>query len=580
MWVFRSLILLSCSILYLAHPLRAAEVGSVHIEGNEAISARDLRERMRTKPGETLDEETLDADIHRILGRYADSGYWSASVADTLLPRTDGKVDIRLTVREGEQARLNTVHIRGAEQVGTSALLRRMDTRESAIPDAGRLDADIQELLTFYENNGHPFCEIRPDLRMDEHGGIDLTLWIDEGPEVHIEEIVAVGHRATRIRTIERAFRFAPGAIYDQRRVDLGYRNLIRLGVFERVDRPEIRYDTATRRMVLLLRVQERKPSRLEGAVGYVPGGSSAGGYFVGGIDLSFANLFGTGRRFNAKWSRQDPDASDLELAYREPWVFGLPADAQGAFRHTQRLAYTTTEATVSLDMPLSTGLLGEGELTWAKVIPDSAWGAGMPGSRSWTVGFGATYDLRDDPLNPTAGLRYRILGHAGSRRNSSAGGSPAGKARTTTRQLQLDLEHFLPVRRRQVAAFAVHAEQIWTDEHLLPLSEKLFLGGARTLRGYREEQFSGHRTLWTSLEYRRTMSRRSRAFLFLDMGAFWDRRRAIDRRIETIRRLRAGYGAGLRTESRLGIMGIDYGLAWGDGLSDGKIHFGLTSEF
>ena len=40
------------------------------------------------------------------------------------------------------------------------------------------------------------------------------------------------------------------------------------------------------------------------------------------------------------------------------------------------------------------------------------------------------------------------------------------------------------------------------------------------------------------------------------------------------------GYGLGLRLETGLGIMGIDYGLGQGDGIFNGKVHVGLINEF
>ena len=40
------------------------------------------------------------------------------------------------------------------------------------------------------------------------------------------------------------------------------------------------------------------------------------------------------------------------------------------------------------------------------------------------------------------------------------------------------------------------------------------------------------------------------------------------------------GYGLGIRFDTPLGIMGVDYGLGKGDSFSEGKIHFGITSQF
>ena len=40
------------------------------------------------------------------------------------------------------------------------------------------------------------------------------------------------------------------------------------------------------------------------------------------------------------------------------------------------------------------------------------------------------------------------------------------------------------------------------------------------------------------------------------------------------------GYGIGIRFETPLGIMGVDYGFGRGDTFSTGKIHFGIINSF
>jgi hypothetical protein len=40
------------------------------------------------------------------------------------------------------------------------------------------------------------------------------------------------------------------------------------------------------------------------------------------------------------------------------------------------------------------------------------------------------------------------------------------------------------------------------------------------------------------------------------------------------------GYGFGLRIETRLGVIGIDYGLGEGRCLTSGLVHVGLTNKF
>ena len=101
-----------------------------------------------------------------------------------------------------------------------------------------------------------------------------------------------------------------------------------------------------------------------------------------------------------------------------------------------------------------------------------------------------------------------------------------------------------------------------------------LKLGGIESIRGYREEHFRVTRAGWTNLEWRVLLARRSRAFLFLDSGilggtpdggpAFYP----------------AGYGGGLRVASRVGLIGLDYGLSRGDSPAQGKVHVQMVNEF
>ena len=134
---------------------------------------------------------------------------------------------------------------------------------------------------------------------------------------------------------------------------------------------------------------------------------------------------------------------------------------------------------------------------------------------------------------------------------------------------------------RRHVVAASVHLGEIRSDEQVIPFNEQFKLGGARTLRGYREEQFHGSRVIWANLEYRLLHGRRSWSFLFLDAGHYFRQvRDPLAGAIGQVSGEKVGYGVGLRVDSRLGILGVDYGLGEGDGLTEGKVHFGVLNEF
>jgi outer membrane protein insertion porin family len=106
-------------------------------------------------------------------------------------------------------------------------------------------------------------------------------------------------------------------------------------------------------------------------------------------------------------------------------------------------------------------------------------------------------------------------------------------------------------------------------------------LGGINSLRGYREEEFSGTKVAWTNLEYRFLLGRESRFFIFADYGYFFRQARSIEEKIlSKISGKKLGYGFGIRIDSRAGLLGIDYGMGEKDRFNEGKIHFGIVNRF
>ena len=110
-------------------------------------------------------------------------------------------------------------------------------------------------------------------------------------------------------------------------------------------------------------------------------------------------------------------------------------------------------------------------------------------------------------------------------------------------------------------------------------ISDLYKLGGTNTLRGYRENQFLGNRLLWSNLEYRFLLAKRTFTFLFFDSG-YYLRNADMNNNIPEASAIKLGYGLGLNIETSLGVLSVSYALAKGDSFSDGKIHFGLINEF
>jgi outer membrane protein insertion porin family len=142
-----------------------------------------------------------------------------------------------------------------------------------------------------------------------------------------------------------------------------------------------------------------------------------------------------------------------------------------------------------------------------------------------------------------------------------------------------IDFHWLLPALKSQVFSLALHGREVQSNQPIIPLPDQFRLGGATTLRGYREEQFRGTRVAWSNLEYRYVFSRRSRAFLFFDAGYFYRLEGPLPN-LQKIEDTKLGWGLGARVDTPLGIVGVDYGLGEGDALTNGKVHVSLVNSF
>jgi len=124
------------------------------------------------------------------------------------------------------------------------------------------------------------------------------------------------------------------------------------------------------------------------------------------------------------------------------------------------------------------------------------------------------------------------------------------------------------------------HLEWLQSDEENVPLSEQFYVGGARTVRGYRENQFHGRRVAYARNELRLGRSPRDGFYVFVDAGYV---------RQETPQAAGAtlidgtgltGYGFGVRSLSRVGRLDLSFAVSDGLSLRQTKVHVLLEQNF
>jgi len=170
----------------------------------------------------------------------------------------------------------------------------------------------------------------------------------------------------------------------------------------------------------------------------------------------------------------------------------------------------------------------------------------GVKPSRSWVdyARWSLAFDWRDNPAHPHHGGRYGVLVSQFHDQDLDA---------FDFHRVDIDLQQYVPLPNRY-RLLAVRAAAVVTDSDAnqhVPFYFQPTLGGAQTLRGFREFRFRDQSSLLFSAEYRWEAWWALDGALFVDAGTVAPTRRAL-----SLGDMDVSYGIGFRFHSNGAVIG------------------------
>ncbi len=580
-----------CGWLLLFYGMLTAQpsVRSITMEGNTFFSDRQLLEQTRmTLPVPAADISRFVASIEEL---YRGEGFYGFTVDSTVRSAVNDSTvfDVVLYFTENERTLVSQIGISGNRAFPAERLLSLMETAAGDPIRAAVLEADIRAMLELYSRSGFPFTAVSAEsiaAAPDDPSELIVNLVVTEGPRVTIDEFRVEGNTATKTGIITREAKLSAGGMFDQQRLDAVRKRIERLQLFSSVSEPQlyIRPGAAgdTLSGGLLLTVTEGSTNNFDGILGYVPPSSpGTEGYITGNIFMAMRNLFGTGRKALLKWQRETALTQELELQYREPWLFGIPLSAGIGFQQRkQDSSYVRTKSELRADLAVTEALTVAVNVTGETVYPSAERQQFIVfQSEGFFYGADVLFDTRENPRNPTGGIRYGATVQQGTKRITGPEQflSLTDVRNFTIQRFSLDADLYVSTLQRQVILLGLHGKYVSSTR--LEVSDLYPLGGTTSIRGYRESQFFAAQFAYITAEYRFLTGRASSFFGFADAGYF-SRPADVNRSTPGQERSLYGYGIGARIETGLGIMNISYALGEGDSYSNGKVHVGITNDF
>ena len=557
------------------------------IEGCVNVPETAIRSALKTKPGMEFTESGLNDDLSSI---YETGWFYDLRPEFKLVPE-----GVQVIYHVLENPVYKQTKVNGNTVIDGKKVDACFDLEAGQIANLKQINKCVQKLEEEYRSNGYILARVT-DVHMEQDG--TLMVSVNEGI---VEGFKVKGNSKCKDYVITREMKLKAGKPFNAKEARRSMQRVYNLGYFEDVN---IKLNPG------------REPNSVEveisvvemntGTFGIGAGYSNADG-FVGMVSIGDKNFRGTGDKINIRWEFGGEDNKNYDFSYTRPWLddketaatlnlyditneyadYNIDGDEIARYdkkRRGQELTFSrkTNNEFVSNYITLKNrddfykgeadGYEGDTDQYY-----EDQFTTGSHKYESWmpktaaerrkenfgvtrSITFGRVFDSRDNIYDPHEGKR---IGYS-----LEWAGGLGGDFDFT--KFTADYRYYYRAGGESVWALNLGAGYADGD---MPLSQRFTMGGSDTLRGYEDDQFRGNSMVKATLEYRFPIVKKVQGVFFTDNGYAWDKRHEDEFDFGLIKN---SYGVGLRINSPLGPVKLDYGY----GEDGGKFHFSFGGQF
>ena len=606
-------------ILFQVELGRHGDFAGYGIRGNIAIPTAELLSAIAPPvqglipPSPIYTHDLVEQKVATLLALYQSRGYLDARINPAINDNfggVPGRRYVTLVIQEGARTTVHTLTMVGIDAATERKLWPSLLSKPAQPYSLERARADRDRILDYLADHGytHAAANWRTTPAKSAHQ-VDLEFQIVPGAQDHIQHLVVLGNEHVRPGLVNRELLIHDGEPISQSAVLESQRRLYDLGIFNQVQITPQEQPASDTEKTLLVGLEESRRWVLGYGGGFEIqklGSNEPQGQYKESPRLSLSltrlDVGGRGQTFSMSGRLSNIDTG-ANMGYLIPRLFNrddLSLRINGLIDRTRDVLTFIAdrkEASVSVEKRFSASTLLIGQYSFRRVeaLDIASKISGVDSavlSQPAPVGmFGGSFveDHRDDPSDATRGA-YTLVNAGVSWRDF---GSQANFLRFTGQNSTYYAlgSHLVFARKTQFGVISPYgslysitvpasgdtpAETILTN--LIPLPERLFMGGSESMRGFSINQagprdpdtgypLGGNALFFNSFELRSSFAqRRLGLVLFEDAGDVYD----------SIRRMRLlkftqssptdfdytcqAVGLGLRYKTPVGPIRIDVG--------------------
>ncbi|MDP2173822.1 MAG: BamA/TamA family outer membrane protein [Candidatus Cloacimonadaceae bacterium] len=472
-----------------------------------------------------------------------------------LIPVSEEELDLSFLLDEIISSRQVSVHFVGMRYFSEAKLKQVLLIGEERRFSIDELPGLMNLILDQYRQRAYLFAKVSLDSLVY---GDALGAWlrIEEGKPFKAERYYFEGNQYTRDQTLIKLSGLAQKPLITPQALDQAEQNILRKAYIRDAIIEPIEENS------LLIKIEEGKMTYLEGILGINQRELKT--ELSGLLRLKFLNLWGSDRSISLYW-KEHSGSGELELSYHESGLnrFPLSGDLY-LYRAVQDSSWIKSQVRAEIYSYFANHRYGI-EMVGESIAPGMRRPIIVDKNARRSIGAFWRFDNSRPRINPAKGIEadlvYRIIYSDLAKRFRDA--------------FEADYSTYLRISNRFVTSLGFHLRNL---NDTAALDYELYkMGGYSSLRGYGEDEIRSHRLGWANYELRYHLSPQSRAFVFFDHGAY-----ALP--LNRFKSDLLALGLGIKVNTRLGILGIAYGLGYREnGFADfgsGMVHAGLDLSF
>ena len=432
----------------------------------------------------------LPNDPARIQDKYFQKGYLDATVSTPYLNASfdNYTADLTYYIHEGEPYDVASVGISAPSELelDTNEILDDFRLESGDRMNSAHLRQDMKKLDDIVADKGYAFVKVQPKtLKHDENKTVEIEYEVIPGEQVYIRNVKISGNDRTVDRVVRRELYLTEGNLYNRTDLQDSKDALKRTSYFDDVEIKEERIDKNT--VDLEVKVKEASTGSITGGIGY---GSSDGLLLNAGV--SDTNIFGSGLQGTINIDKSDDELSG-QIGLTNPRIFDSEYSLGGTIyandysydSYDERSYGFTTTLGRKLTRNLSASLGYVIEQSKINGLKDALKEVGYKEGANIKSSIipSITYNSTDDYYLPRRGIvASTSLEFAGLGGDEKFAKSRANFNYYFGTRDYIDYDLIL----RYKASFG----KIW-DRGYIPINERLYLGGIRSLRGYESRTVS-----------------------------------------------------------------------------------------